>query len=44
MLGRDQTAAASDALVKHWRDGTNLDALEGGLRPQSRADGYAVSS
>jgi 2-keto-4-pentenoate hydratase len=44
MLDRDQIAAASQVLVKHWRDGTKLDALEPPLRPQNRAEGYAVQS
>ncbi|MBR0949858.1 2-keto-4-pentenoate hydratase [Bradyrhizobium canariense] len=42
MLDRDQIAAASRVLMRHWRDGTKLDALEAGLRPQNRTDGYAV--
>jgi 2-keto-4-pentenoate hydratase len=44
MLDRDQIAAASQVLVQHWRDGTKLDALETRLRPQSRAEGYAVQA
>ncbi|MBW7972846.1 fumarylacetoacetate hydrolase family protein [Bradyrhizobium sp. BR 10289] len=44
MLGKDQIAAASRGLVRHWRDGTKLDALEKDLRPQSRADGYAIQA
>jgi len=40
----DQIAAASEILVKHWRDGTKLDALEPRLRPQSRAEGYAIQA
>lgn len=44
MLDRDQIAAASQILVQHWRDGTKLDALETRLRPQSRAEGYAVQA
>lgn len=44
MLDRDQIAAASQILVKHWRDGTKLDALDARLRPQSRAEGYAVQA
>ncbi|MBR0968481.1 hydratase [Bradyrhizobium diazoefficiens] len=44
MLDKDQIAAASRELVRHWRDGTKLDALEKGLRPQSRADGYAIQA
>lgn len=44
MLDKDQIAAASQVLVRHWRDGSKLDALEPPLRPQSRADGYAVQT
>jgi 2-keto-4-pentenoate hydratase len=44
MLDRDQIAAASRVLVQHWRDGSKLDALDTRLRPQSRADGYAVQA
>ncbi|MCK1739889.1 hydratase [Bradyrhizobium sp. 139] len=44
MLDKDQITAASRVLVKHWRDGTRFDTLETSLRPQSRADGYAVQA
>jgi 2-keto-4-pentenoate hydratase len=44
MLDKDQIAAASRLLVQHWRDGTKLDALETKLRPQNRADGYAIQA
>jgi 2-keto-4-pentenoate hydratase len=44
MLDKDQIAAASRVLVQHWRDGTKIDALERNLRPQSRADGYAIQA
>lgn len=44
MLDKDRIAAASRVLVQHWRDGSKLDALEARLRPQSRADGYAVQA
>ncbi|MBR0971838.1 MULTISPECIES: 2-keto-4-pentenoate hydratase [Bradyrhizobium] len=44
MLDKDQIAAASHLLVKHWRDGTKFDALEPRLRPHSRADGYAIQA
>lgn len=40
----DQIAAASRVLVQHWRDGSKLDALETRLRPQGRADGYAIQA
>jgi 2-keto-4-pentenoate hydratase len=44
MLDKDQIADASKVLVQHWRNGTKFDALETRLRPQSRADGYAVQA
>lgn len=44
MLEKDQIAAASRVLVQHWRDGTKLDALERHLRPQTRAEGYAIQA
>ena len=44
MLDKDQIAAASQVLVTHWRDGTKLDALKARLRPQNRAEGYAVQA
>ena len=44
MLDKDQIAAASQVLVTHWRDGTKLDALDARLRPQNRAEGYAVQA
>ncbi|PJG53908.1 hydratase [Bradyrhizobium forestalis] len=44
MLDENQIAAASHVLVKHWRDGTKLDALQAPLRPRSRAEGYAIQA
>lgn len=44
MLDRDQIAAASQILIKHWREGTKLAALDAALRPHSRAEGYAVQA
>ncbi|OKO84842.1 fumarylacetoacetate hydrolase family protein [Bradyrhizobium sp. AS23.2] len=44
MLDKDQIAAASRVLVQHWHAGTKLDALAANLRPQSRAEGYAVQA
>ncbi|KYH02402.1 fumarylacetoacetate hydrolase family protein [Bradyrhizobium sp. DOA1] len=44
MLDKDQIAAASQTLVRHWRDGTKLDALDAQLRPNSRAEGYATQA
>ncbi|MDP4024337.1 fumarylacetoacetate hydrolase family protein [Methylobacterium sp. NEAU 140] len=35
---------ASDLLVRHWRDGTTLDALPGPLRPADRAAGYRIQA
>ncbi|MBR1131244.1 2-keto-4-pentenoate hydratase [Bradyrhizobium iriomotense] len=44
MLEKDQIAAASRVLFRHWRDGTKLDALEARLRPQNRTEGYAIQA
>ncbi|EJN08669.1 2-keto-4-pentenoate hydratase [Bradyrhizobium sp. YR681] len=44
MREKDQVDAASQVLVRHWRDGTKLDALEPELRPRNRADGYAIQA
>ncbi|MCU0987115.1 MAG: fumarylacetoacetate hydrolase family protein [Acetobacteraceae bacterium] len=39
-----RTREASALLVRHWREGTVLDALPEALRPASRADGYAIQA
>jgi 2-keto-4-pentenoate hydratase len=44
MLDAEQCQAASDLLVRHWREGTTLLALPDALRPESRAEGYAIQS
>ncbi len=36
------TQAAADLITTHWRGGTCLDALPEGLRPVTRAQGYAI--
>lgn len=36
--------AAAALLVRHWDDGTRLDALPGDLRPATREDGYAIQA
>jgi 2-keto-4-pentenoate hydratase len=36
--------AASDILYAHWMDGTRIDALPDTVRPQTRAEGYAVQA
>ena len=40
----DLTQQASDILYGHWMGGTRLDALPEALRPQTRAEGYAVQA
>lgn len=42
----DDTAirAASETLVGHWMAGTRIDALPESIRPQTRAEGYAVQA
>ena len=44
MLSEDQAQAASDLLVRHWRNGTRLAALPADLRPATRAEGYAIQA
>src|ERR1700742_243639 len=44
MLDRDQIAAASRTLRKHWHAGTKLEFLDPLQRPQSRAEGYAIQA
>ena len=39
-----QAKAASELLIRHWRDGTTLDALPPALRPKTRAEGYLIQS
>jgi 2-keto-4-pentenoate hydratase len=39
-----QARAASELLVRHWRDGTTLAELPLPLRPQTRAEAYLVQS
>jgi 2-keto-4-pentenoate hydratase len=43
-FGATEAQAASDLLFGHWRAGTVLDALPDGLRPATRAEGYAVQA
>lgn len=38
------TKEASELLIRHWRDGATLEALPSALRPQSRAEGYAIQA
>jgi 2-keto-4-pentenoate hydratase len=40
----DRAAAASALLVEHWRTGRRLAALPDGLRPATRAEGYAIQA
>src|SRR3569623_986139 len=40
-MDKDGIEAASSTLVRHWREGTKCEALEGSLRPRTRAEGYA---
>lgn len=39
-----QYQEASDLLLRHWREGTVLQALPGHLRPGTRAEGYAIQA
>jgi 2-keto-4-pentenoate hydratase len=44
MMDAVQARAASELLVRHWREGTVLDALPAPLRPATRAEGYAIQA
>ena len=44
MLDHDKIAAAAKTLSDHWRDGTKLERLDASIRPQNRAEGYAVQA
>jgi 2-keto-4-pentenoate hydratase len=39
-----QAKKASDLLIRHWQDGTTIEALPQPLRPESRADGYLIQA
>src|SRR3569623_2673999 len=43
-MDKDGIEAASSTLVRHWREGTKCEALEGSLRPRTRAEGYAIQA
>lgn len=44
MLDSEKAKAASQLLVRHWDNGTRLDAIPQALRPQTRIEGYAIQS
>jgi 2-keto-4-pentenoate hydratase len=44
MLDKDQIAAASRLLHRHWRAGTKLAALDPALRPRNRREAYAIQA
>jgi len=44
MLDFNQIDSASRTLVGHWRAGTKLGNLDAAMRPQTRAEGYAVQA
>ena len=44
MFDPEKARAASRLLVSHWDNGTRLGAIPEVLRPQTRAEGYAVQS
>jgi 2-keto-4-pentenoate hydratase len=39
-----QAKAASELLIRHWREGTTLPELPMPLRPESRADAYLIQA
>lgn len=44
MLDDDKTIAAAKTLSDHWRAGTKLASLEASMRPNDRAEGYAIQA
>ena len=44
MLNREQTEKAADLILEHWRTGGQISALPEELRPESRAEGYAIQA
>jgi 2-keto-4-pentenoate hydratase len=44
MLDSNNIAAAARTLSDHWRAGTKLESLDASIRPQDRADGYAIQA
>ena len=40
----DQSREACELLYRHWGAGTQLESLPSGLRPATRAEGYAVQA
>lgn len=43
-MTESQRIAASDVLWEHWRQGRRLSAIPEGVRPMTRAEGYAVQA
>lgn len=44
MLDKDKIAAAAKTLNDHWRAGTKLESLDTSMRPEDRAEGYAIQA
>lgn len=44
MLNDKQTLRAAETLWRCWRDGGVIENLPAGIRPENRADGYAIQS
>jgi 2-keto-4-pentenoate hydratase len=43
-MGIDGAVTAADIVWAHWRDGRRMSALPDGVRPRTRAEGYAVQA
>lgn len=43
-LDATRASAASGILLRHWRDGSVIEALPASVRPSTRAEGYAVQA
>jgi 2-keto-4-pentenoate hydratase len=43
-MRQDHITKAAERLHRHWQDGTVLDTLPPGERPETRAEGYAIQA
>lgn len=43
-MNRQDTRAAAEMLLQHWRQATRLDQLPAQCRPATRAEGYAIQA
>src|SRR5512143_382070 len=43
-MNQQDTRAAAELLLRHWRESTRLDQLPAQCRPATRAEGYAIQA